>query len=364
MAGLSSGEAWRSLPPEEQVEYLVRLLAETEAALTELTGGADLVVDPATATTVLLRDAQAQLQAEHEDLERRVAERTAELAHSVAELSATAAELRAANAALQAEIAERLRLQQQLEQERAMLERRVEERTAQLTRANQELSHSREQLQALAHRLLAAQETERRAIARELHDETGQILTVLSIELGQLARDAAFSPPVAKRLVEQQQLLSNLMQDLHELIVTLRPASLDRAGLLPAITQYTESLRRRQALDIDLVAIGLEDRRLPADVETTVYRLVQEALTNVVRHAGARHVGIVLELRDGKMIGIVEDDGVGFDVEEARQRGRLGLAGMQERAEMIGGRMSIESAPGAGTTVFIEVPCDHEDPDR
>ena len=148
------------------------------------------------------------------------------------------------------------------------------------------------------------------------------------------------------------------MDDLHRLALDLRPVSLDRYGLVVALQQYLEFYRQQSGLDVALVTVGLEQQRLPEEMETTFYRIAQEALTNVLRHAKAHHVGVVLERRGEKVVAIIEDDGLGFDVEEAMRCERLGLLGMRERAEMLGGKLTIESAPGTGTSVYVEVPLD------
>jgi PAS domain S-box-containing protein len=220
-----------------------------------------------------------------------------------------------------------------------------------------QVEQGRQRQQALAHRLVEAQESERRAIARELHDEAGQSLTSLMIGLGLLEHDAGHSEAVITRARELKQTADGVLEGLHRLSVNLRPATLDRLGLVPALRQYAEVCRRQNALDVDMMVVGLaEDERLAPELETTVYRVVQESLTNVVRHAHAQHVAIILEREVDRVTAIVEDDGVGFDPEEALRRGRLGLFGMQERAEMFGGRFTVESSPTQGTTVFLELP--------
>jgi PAS domain S-box-containing protein len=213
-----------------------------------------------------------------------------------------------------------------------------------------------EQLRVLSQRLVQVQEDERRAIARELHDEAAQALTALKVGLELLERDAARPASVMGRSRELNKTVDQVMENLHRLSVNLRPASLDRVGLVPALAQYIESFRQMNGLRVEFLPIGLEGAHLGPDVEITLYRVVQEALTNVVRHAQATRVGIVLQRKPGVVAGIIEDNGQGFDVDLARQSGRLGLFGMQERAEMLGGHLMVESAIGQGTTVFVELP--------
>jgi PAS domain S-box-containing protein len=227
----------------------------------------------------------------------------------------------------------------------------------QLARYSEELQQSHNQLQALARRLVEVQENERRVLARELHDEVGQELTSLIVGLKLLENDAPLTEPTQARLDELKETTRTVMETIHSLAVTLRPASLDRLGLVPAVRQYVESTKQRSGLKVTFGTLAMDDVRLPPEVETTVYRVIQEAITNVLRHAQATQIGVVLERRGSSLIGIVEDDGCGFDATAAMLSGRLGLFGMQERAEMLGGSLTIESSVGIGTTVFVEVPC-------
>jgi PAS domain S-box-containing protein len=215
-----------------------------------------------------------------------------------------------------------------------------------------------EQLRVLSQRLVQVQEDERRAIARELHDEAGQALTALKVGLELLERDAGRPASVVARSRELNNTVDQVMENLHRLSMNLRPASLDRVGLVPALAQYIESFRQMNGLPVEFLPVGLDGAHLSPDVEITLYRVVQEALTNVVRHAQATRVSIVLQRKLGVVAGIIEDNGQGFDVDLALQGGRLGLFGMQERAEMLGGRLVVESTIGQGTTVFVELPAD------
>jgi signal transduction histidine kinase len=142
--------------------------------------------------------------------------------------------------------------------------------------------------------------------------------------------------------------------------MNLRPAALDHLGLMAALEQYVHAFERQHGITTQIETVGLADERLPPDMETALYRIVQESLTNVARHAQATHVDVVTERRDKRVIVIVEDDGIGFDPEAAMQSSRLGLLGMRERAEMLGGSLAIESTPGTGTTVHVQVP--YEEP--
>lgn len=210
----------------------------------------------------------------------------------------------------------------------------------------------------LLHRLMTAQEEERRRIARELHDEAGQALTSLLVSL-RLMENAQSLEEVRALVAGMREVVSQTLNEVHNLAVELRPSVLDDLGLVPALARYVQGCRVRFGIGVDLEVVGLESVRLPEAVETAVYRIAQEALTNAVRHAGAQHVSIILERRGNTVVLIVEDDGQGFDVRAvmaAREQGRLGLHGMAERASLVGGRLTVESTPGAGTTVMLEVP--------
>ena len=220
----------------------------------------------------------------------------------------------------------------------------------------EEVQKGQEQLRTLSHHLVALQEEERRNLSRELHDHSGQSMIALQLGLGLLRREADCSPAVLARVEELLQTADTASRELHDLAVGLRPSALDRFGLVPALEQLLASFGKQSAVEVEIAATGLDQGRLPDDVETALYRIAQEALTNVSRYAGASRVGIVIGRNGDEVSLVVEDDGRGFDVEEALSRGRLGLLGVRERAEMLGGWLEIESAPGAGTTVSVVVP--------
>ena len=201
-------------------------------------------------------------------------------------------------------------------------------------------------------RVVSAQELERQRLARELHDETGQALT--SILLGLRAVEDAKDPAELEAAAGQlRELVVSTLQDVRRLAVELRPKALDDFGLVPAIERLVETFREHTGLEVHLEPqLGAE--RLPSDVETTLYRITQEALTNVVKHAQARRVSIVLTRRDGSVAAVIEDDGRGFGSGDGS--GGLGLLGMRERIALVEGRLEVESTPGSGTTLSIEVP--------
>lgn len=215
-----------------------------------------------------------------------------------------------------------------------------------------------QQLQSLSHRLVEVQEAERRNIARELHDEAGQALTSLMVGLRLLEGEKDQPEAVATRAAELRQITNDISENLHRLAINLRPASLDYVGLVAALRQYIENFGRQYAIETLFEAVGFDEQRLPPDVETSLYRIVQEALTNVAKHAQASRVDIFLEKRNNYVITIVEDNGLGFDPEEAKRRGRLGILGIRERTEMLNGALVVESTAGVGTTIHVEVPYD------
>jgi signal transduction histidine kinase len=202
-------------------------------------------------------------------------------------------------------------------------------------------------------RVVEGQELERRRLARELHDETGPALT--SILLGLRAVEDSTAPAdVGPALADLRELVVATLQDVRRLAVQLRPAALDDFGLVAALERLAQTFAEASGVRVDLEA-RLGETRLPAEVETTLYRIVQEALTNVVKHAGASNVSILLARRGSAASLVIEDDGRGFVVEDSRSDG-LGLLGMRERVALHDGRLTIESTPAAGTTLAVEVP--------
>ncbi len=205
--------------------------------------------------------------------------------------------------------------------------------------------------------VIAAQEEERKRIARELHDGTSQSLTSLLIGLRSLD-EICDSPQIHQQLGELRGIVSQTLDELHTLAIQLRPNVLDDLGLSAALDRHISDYNRRSVVPVDLAMRGLNaGERLPAPVETAVYRIVQEALTNIARHAGAKTASVLIERRDDRLRAVIEDDGCGFDPTEAgRNQRQLGLYGMRERAELLGGTLEIETAPGGGTSLFIHIP--------
>jgi signal transduction histidine kinase len=202
------------------------------------------------------------------------------------------------------------------------------------------------------HRVVEAQETERRRLARELHDETGQALTSILLRLKPL-EERLDEDDLRTELAEVRELVVSTLQDVRRLAVELRPTALDDFGLVAALERLAGSFSDESRIPVDFQST-LPAQRLPEEVETALYRIVQESLTNVVKHAHATRVSVLLTRKDGAVTAVVEDDGRGFDPSVGREGG-FGLDGMRERLALLGGRLEIESGE-SGTTVAAVVP--------
>jgi PAS domain S-box-containing protein len=254
--------------------------------------------------------AEEALRRAHEDLEHRVRERTAELAF--------------ANASLRAEILER--------------ERAERARTELLTR------------------LVFAQEDERKRIAREMHDQFGEQLTALGLGIRALKESCRGYGELAPQVETLEQVAQQLDRDVDHLVWELRPTALDDLGLRAALANYVQDWSRRAGIRADLHTTGLSADRLTSEIETTLYRIAQEALNNIAKHAHAGSVDVILERRADYVSLIIEDDGVGFDQAGLTPQQGFGLLGMQERAALVGATVQIESAAGEGTTIIVRMP--------
>jgi signal transduction histidine kinase len=241
----------------------------------------------------------------------------------------------------------------------AQLEQRVEARTKELHQANAQLREREQDRSQLLGKLITVQEDERKRIARELHDETSQGLAVLAMGI-EAAQDALRSGKTP-RLDEVKALAVRTLEDVHRLILDLRPSVLDDLGLLSAIRWYAE--RHLESRGISVRCEFGELRRLPPELETALFRICQETMSNVARHSQATAVLVQVGVEGGEVVVDIEDDGKGFDREAvARREGRRpwGLMGVRERAEILGGVARIESSPGQGTHVEVRIPIGRE----
>lgn len=265
------------------------------------------------------------------------------------------------------DIAERKQAEEALRQAHDGLERRVAERTAELAHINEALEAEiceRKQAEAARRQLLGqlvtAQEDERRRISRELHDQMGQHLAAIVLLVNSLKEFSQPDPSAISRISQLEEVANQLSQEVDTLAWELRPTVLDDLGLHVALGNYVEKWSKRAHVPVDFHSTGLSEQRLPPPLETAIYRIVQEALTNILKHARASNVSLILERRDNHVSVIIEDDGCGFDIEALLAtpvvERRMGLLGMQERATLVGGTLNIESAPGAGITIFMRVP--------
>ncbi|MEE9167897.1 MAG: PAS domain S-box protein [Candidatus Neomarinimicrobiota bacterium] len=228
-------------------------------------------------------------------------------------------------------------------------------------KAREELERRRRDLRRLTIRLVTAQEEERKRVSMELHDEFGQALTAAQINLASIKTELPPGSPsdLLEKLEETSSLTDELPERSRELSLELRPTLLDDLGLAPTIRWYTDRFTKRLNVNVE-VNVGDFEERLPGEIETVIYRVMQEAMTNISRHAEARNVRIDLKRKKSSVMMLVEDDGKGFVVQAVVDRetpeGRLGLIGMEERVGYLGGSLDIRSTPGKGTTIRVEMP--------
>jgi len=247
---------------------------------------------------------------------------------------------------------------------------RIQRYSEDLERSKKELVDQSEQLRQMAairgqlmERLVLVEEEERRRIARELHDESGQALSMIMMNLARAADDL---PPDAlqarSRLQETRRLAEQTLRDIRKLIYDLRPEVLDELGLFPAIRSYARSHLEEQGIQVKLRFAGPKTR-IPPRVESVLFRVIQEAATNVLTHSGATQVKIELGIADdgSSVSASVEDNGRGFHVESAlRNRGSWGLRGIRERVAAMKGSFYVQSAPGRGTSIQVRIPLEEE----
>ena len=246
--------------------------------------------------------------------------------------------------------AQRRQAEEALRRARDELERRVEERT-------RELNLAKERMEQLSHRLIAIQEDERRHLARELHDEVGQPLAALTMTLHAM-QHLPDQRVLAPQLEATISIAEDLQQQVRDLWLDLRPSLLDDLGLVSTLRWYVDRVAQRTGLAAHVVADPLEQRLCP-EIETTCFRVVQEALTNVVQHAQAHVVRVEVRQHATEVEICIQDDGVGFDVGKLREGDTsVGLLSMQERVELAGGQLDVESSASQGTTIRARFPLD------
>jgi signal transduction histidine kinase len=217
-----------------------------------------------------------------------------------------------------------------------------------------------EKIKALFRRLVSTQDEERRRISRDIHDQIGQQLTALRMTLEGLDSLRDGDSDQREQVGRARQLIQDIDRSLHFLTWELRPAgALERFGLAMALENLVSGWSERFRIAAEFQGPGADTLRLPLDVATNLYALVQEALHNIAKHAGARNVAVLLQARHGEAVVVVEDDGRGFDathVPEGSENHGLGLVSMRERATLCGGTVDIDAVPGRGTTIFVRIP--------
>jgi signal transduction histidine kinase len=244
------------------------------------------------------------------------------------------------------------------------LEERVNERTAELLEVTGTLlaevkvrERAEKQVKKLLRQIISTQETERRHLARELHDHLGQQLVALRLNLETIKGQAWGREQLRGEVERLEAIVRQLDSDVDYLAWGLRPAALDRLGLEAAVEQFVREWSAHTGVAAEFHASGLDGVSLTPEVGINLYRIVQEALNNIHKHAGAGKVGVLLEGRGGQVLLIVEDDGQGFDRGAATEEGGgMGLVNMRERASLVGGALEVETSPGAGTTLYVRVP--------
>lgn len=248
------------------------------------------------------------------------------------------------------------------------LEYSVHNRTAELLQANERLRNelaknqrSNRERQALLRRFVSVQEEERQRIAHELHDQVGQLASALRFGLAGLIQVRDRPEQLQQELGRLQTVAAQLDSKIDRIVLELQPIRLTNLGLHSAIEQQIDQWAAHTGLTIEFQTTGASDQKLPAEVELTIYRIIQEALNNSIKHAAASCVSVIINQLPHQIHAIVEDDGAGFDMQALSQASDpyLGLISMQERASFVNGTVTIESVPARGTAVFIRIPLSH-----
>ena len=223
--------------------------------------------------------------------------------------------------------------------------------------SHNEMQNSERMRQILLEKVISIQEEERKRIAIELHDETGQCLTGLKLSLKSLEQSLP-GGELKKRMSNLHQEFSDTLETIHDLILELRPKVLDEKGLVGALRHYTREYGNKINVGVNLDLDDINGVELNHETATSIFRIVQEAITNTAKYADASEISITAKQQNDNLLFIIEDDGDGFNVDEVASNGRksLGLFGMKERATLIGGNLLIDSSPGLGTTVYLRVP--------
>jgi signal transduction histidine kinase len=266
---------------------------------------------------------------------------------------------------VEVDITARKQVEASLRQLNLELESRVEERTAELKAINEALKRSRRRLQELSQRLVQVQEEERRALARELHDRVGQSLIALNLNLtiiqGELSQ--GYSEQLATRMADSIQLVTEVIALVRDVMANLRPSNLDDYGLESALETYVSEFQARYGIPVRYEKRTPRLPRLDNNIEITLLRISQEALTNIARHAQASEAILSLQLDEEQVYLTIEDNGIGIpSLEEAKRRHSHGLRIMRERAEALEGTLRIQSAPGQGTRIDVVIPLPPREP--
>ena len=281
-------------------------------------------------------------------------------------------------AQLTRDMTERREREEALTRAKELLELRVEQRAAVLTRVNEELRveiaerrHAEEQfketldqLRALAARLQSVREEERASIAREIHDELGQACTAIKMDLALIGHKITRRQTQLRAKIESSmRLVDDMIVTLRRIASDLRPRALDDLGLAAALEWQGQEFEKRTGIHCHLILPG-EPLNLDSERSTAIFRIFQESLTNVARHAQATTVEARMEMEDDQIIFRVHDNGKGFDPQQAKAKKSLGLVGMQERAHLLKGEVRFEGIPGSGTTMILRIPLQPSTPPR